>query len=126
MAKKLHKIKAENSAEFGNQSFSFSENTLYFWKYPEDEGKVAPSEQISMHDCFTDLPVSLAPRDVCSRLNTFMLETQRRLQSGDKNALNMHLVSTVYFDDYYSCGYNLHGPFNPKKLTKYFFFFLGS
>ena len=46
-----------------------------------------------MHDCFTELPVSLAPRDVCSRLNTFMLETQRRLQHGDKNALNMHLVS---------------------------------
>ena len=65
---------------------------MYFWKYPEDEGKVAPSEQISMHDCFTELPVSLAPREVCSRLNTFMLETQRRLQPGDKNALNMHLV----------------------------------
>ena len=65
---------------------------MYFWKYPEDEGKVAPSEQISMHDCFTELPVSLAPREVCSRMNTFMLETQRRLQLGDKNALNMHLV----------------------------------
>jgi actin-binding protein anillin len=67
------------------------DNTLHFWKYPEDESKVAPSEQISLHDCFTDLPVSLAPREVCSRLNTFMLEAQRRIQQGDRDALNMHV-----------------------------------
>ena len=61
-------------------------DSIYFWKYPEDESKVAPSEQISLHDCFTDLPVSLAPREVCSRLNTFMLEAQRRIQAQDCQA----------------------------------------
>ena len=47
--------------------FLFSDNTLYFWKYPEDEGKRAPSEQISLHNVVTETPVSLAPRDICSR-----------------------------------------------------------
>jgi len=65
------------------------DNTLYFWKYPEDEGKRAPSEQISLHNVVTETPVSLAPRDICSRFNTFMLESQRAIQSGDKDALNI-------------------------------------
>ena len=67
------------------------ENTLYFWKYPEDEGKVAPSEQISLHSCTSELPISLAPREVCSRLNTLMVEAQRPIQQGDREALNMQL-----------------------------------
>jgi actin-binding protein anillin len=66
-------------------------NTLHFWKYPEDEGKAAPSEQINLHDCITELPVSLAPREICSRLNTLMLESQRRTHHGDKEALNMQV-----------------------------------
>lgn len=67
------------------------DNTLHFWKYPEDENRVAPSEQISLHECFTELPVPLAPREVCSRLNTFMLESKRRMQHGDRDALNMQV-----------------------------------
>ena len=70
----------------------FPDNTLHFWKYPEDENRVAPSEQISLHECFTELPVPLAPREVCSRLNTFMLESKRRMQHGDRDALNMQVV----------------------------------
>ena len=69
------------------------ENTLYFWKYPEDEGKVAPSEQISLHSCTSELPISLAPREVCSSLNTLLVEAQRPIQQGDREALNMQLVS---------------------------------
>lgn len=74
-----------------------SDNTIHFWKYPEDEGKVAPSEQISLHDCYTELPVSLAPREVCTRLNTFMLEAERRIHQGDKDDLNMRVVSVYNF-----------------------------
>ena len=75
----------------------FSDNTLFFWKYPEDEQKrKAPieAESISLHDCISD-NVTLAPRDICSRMNTFMLENRRSYQAGDKeDSLNMHVVST--------------------------------
>ena len=72
----------------------FPDNTLYFWKYPEDEQKrKAPieNETISLHDC-TSETISLAPREVCSRMNTFLLENRRRIQSGDCEALNIVVV----------------------------------
>ena len=72
----------------------FPDNTLYFWKYPEDEQKrKAPieNETISLHDC-TSETITLAPRDVCSRMNTFLLENRRRIQSGDCEALNIVVV----------------------------------
>ena len=100
----------------------FVDNTLHFWKYPEDESKVAPSEQISLHDCFTDLPVSLAPREVCSRLNTFMLEAQRRIQQADRDALNMHVVRILHFMCYlcFQRGSSVYSPYPPpiSALTK--------
>ena len=73
----------------------FSDNTLYFWKYPEDEQKrKAPieAESISLHDCISET-VTLAPRDICARINTFMLENRRPFQNGDREALNIHVVS---------------------------------
>ena len=85
-----------------NNSFisdSFSDNTLYFWKYPEDEEKKkAPieAEGISLHNCFTE-NVSLAPREVCSRPNTFMLECRRPFKSGDVDGLNTRVVSFFAF-----------------------------
>ena len=74
--------------------FGFADNTMYFWKYPEDEQKrKAPieNETIALHDCISDT-VALAPRDVTSRMNTFMLENRRRIQSGDREALNIAVV----------------------------------
>ena len=74
--------------------FLFPDNTLYFWKYPEDEQKrklPIESETISLHDC-TSETITLAPRDVCSRMNTFLLENRRRIQSGDRDALNVAVV----------------------------------
>ena len=79
-------------------SDSFSDNTLYFWKYPEDEEKKkAPieAEGISLHNCFTE-NVSLAPREVCSRPNTFMLECRRPFKSGDVDGLNTRVVSFLH------------------------------
>jgi len=67
--------------------------TLYFWKYPEDEQKrKAPieAESISLHDCISET-LTLAPRDICARANTFMLENRRSFQNGDREALNMHV-----------------------------------
>ena len=79
-------------------SDSFPDNTLYFWKYPEDEEKKkAPieAEGISLHNCFTE-NVSLAPREVCSRPNTFMLECRRPFKSGDVDGLNTRVVSFLH------------------------------
>ena len=81
-----------------NDSFFILDNTLYFWKYPEDEQKrkvPIENETIALHDCISET-VALAPRDVTSRMNTFMLENRRRIQSGDREALNVVVVCTKY------------------------------
>ena len=61
--------------------FFLSDNTLYFWKYPEDEGKRAPSEQISLHNVVTETPVTLAPREICSRYENWKQKTLYRYMS---------------------------------------------
>ena len=79
--------------------FLVADNTLFFWKYPEDEQKRrAPleSESIALHNCFSE-NVTLAPREICARMNTFMLESRRHIQSGDREALNMHVVSSTSY-----------------------------
>ena len=68
-----------------------SGNSLRFWKYPEDEGRSEPSEVISLSGCVTG-EVALAPREVCSRMNTFMLETRRQYRQGDADTLVMRTV----------------------------------
>ena len=79
-------------------------NTLAFWKYPENEkvkGKtlsfscehISPSSyflepigRIDLGACVTDT-VSIAPREICSRMNTFMLEPSRTARQDDKESL---------------------------------------
>lgn len=72
-----------------------SGNQLHFWKYPEDEGRVEPSESADLSSCITD-DVTLAPREICSRMNTLMLETVRRWRQGDKESLIMHVVMMTF------------------------------
>ncbi|XP_059096136.1 anillin-like isoform X2 [Tigriopus californicus] len=68
-----------------------SGNGLHFWKYPEDESKgLEPTDQISLSLCTTD-EVALAPKEVCSRLNTLMLETRRPWRQGDEDSLVMRV-----------------------------------
>ena len=54
------------------------------------------AESISLHDCISET-LTLAPRDICARANTFMLENRRSFQNGDREALNMHVVSRKEF-----------------------------
>ena len=81
-------------------------NTLSFWKYPENEramGKLStnnillklclmipffsdPIGRIDLGACVTS-EVSIAPREICSRMHTFMLETSRAANKGDKDSL---------------------------------------
>ena len=73
-----------------------SGNALHFWKYPEDESKgLEPTERISLSNCVTE-NVSLAPREICSRMNTLMLETRRSWRQGDENSLVMEVVSRSF------------------------------
>ena len=68
-------------------------NSIHFWKYPEDESnRQEPTEMLSLSGCITE-DVSLAPRDVCSRMNTFMLETRRPWRRGDQESLVVTVVS---------------------------------
>ncbi len=49
------------------------------------------SRRICLTSCVTD-EVSLAPREISSRMNTFMLETKRPTRPGDRDSLVMHVV----------------------------------
>jgi len=48
--------------------------------------------QISLHNCVTE-NVSLAPREICSRMNTFMIENQRPIQHEDRDSQNVQVVN---------------------------------
>ncbi|XP_018566415.1 anillin-like isoform X2 [Anoplophora glabripennis] len=61
-------------------------HTLSYWKYPDDERKMAPIDTVDLRNCITKHagPVS---RDICARLHTFLLERERPAQSQDKDTL---------------------------------------
>ena len=45
-----------------------------------------PIGRIDLGSCVTD-NVTIAPREICSRMNTFMLETSRTARQDDKESL---------------------------------------
>lgn len=59
---------------------------LSYWKYPDDEKKKAPINSIDLQNCCSQ-KVTLAPRDVCARLNTMLLELKRPCQEDDVPSL---------------------------------------
>ncbi|XP_060652366.1 LOW QUALITY PROTEIN: anillin [Drosophila nasuta] len=61
-------------------------SALNYWKYPDDEKKKAPMGSIDLNAC-TSQKVSLAPRDICARLNTMLLECERPALESDKESL---------------------------------------
>ncbi|XP_049818480.1 anillin-like [Aethina tumida] len=62
--------------------------TLSYWKYPDDEGVMAPIACICLKQCVTEnvAPVST---DICTRLHTFLLEIERDAYPEDKVTLVM-------------------------------------
>lgn len=52
----------------------------------------SPTFRICLTTCVTE-EVSLAPREISSRMNTFMLETRRPTRQGDRESLVMQMVS---------------------------------
>lgn len=61
-------------------------HVLSYWKYPDDEKRKAPIGSIDLQNCCTQ-KVSVAPRDVCARLNTLLLEFRRPAQPDDVDSL---------------------------------------
>lgn len=63
-----------------------SGNTLYYWKYPEDEKKKAALGQLDLSNIVSQR-VDLAPRAICARLHTILLESRRERRSDDVESL---------------------------------------
>ncbi|CAG9831440.1 unnamed protein product [Diabrotica balteata] len=60
--------------------------TLSYWKYPDDEKKMAPINSIDLNSCITK-EVGPVNRDICARLHTILLEMERPAYSTDKDSL---------------------------------------
>ncbi|XP_057658222.1 anillin-like isoform X1 [Diorhabda carinulata] len=61
-------------------------HTLSYWKYPDDEKKMAPINHIDLKNCITE-NVNPVNRDICARLHTLLLEIERPAYSTDKDSL---------------------------------------
>jgi len=66
--------------------FHLSGSTLAYWKYPDDENKQAPMGSIDLGRAVTET-VTICPREICSRMHTFMLETSRPAKRDDRESL---------------------------------------
>ncbi|XP_035788236.1 anillin-like isoform X2 [Anopheles albimanus] len=64
-------------------------HTINYWKYPDDERRKAPIGSIDLQGCSTERRITVAPRDVCSRLNTLMLEFPRPARDDDVESLKI-------------------------------------
>ncbi|XP_070510011.1 anillin [Chironomus tepperi] len=63
-----------------------SGNTLYYWKYPEDEKRKEALGQVDLTSISTER-ADQAPRTICSRLHTILLESKRERRSDDVETL---------------------------------------
>ncbi|XP_011196764.1 anillin [Zeugodacus cucurbitae] len=61
-------------------------SVLNYWKYPDDERKKTPIGTIDLYACHTQ-KVTVAPRDICARLNTMLLEFERPAKETDVESL---------------------------------------
>jgi actin-binding protein anillin len=63
-----------------------SSNTLYYWKYPEDEKKKEALGQLDLTNIVSE-KADVAPRTICARLHTILLESKRGRRSDDVESL---------------------------------------
>ncbi|XP_054741156.1 anillin-like [Anastrepha obliqua] len=59
---------------------------LNYWKYPDDENRKAPIGSLDLYACRTRR-VTIAPRDICARRNTMLLEFVRPVKETDVESL---------------------------------------
>lgn len=62
---------------------------LNCWLYPDDEKKKAPITTIDLSSCMTK-KATTAPREICARLNTIMLEFRRMAKDDDYESLTQY------------------------------------
>lgn len=62
---------------------------LNCWLYPDDEKLKAPMNTIDLSGCITK-KVTTAPREICARMNTFMIEFRRPAKEGDYESLTQY------------------------------------
>lgn len=63
-----------------------SGNTMYYWKYPEDEKKKEALGQLDLTNIVSER-VDVAPRSICARLHTILLESKRERRADDEETL---------------------------------------
>eukprot|EP00088_Acartia_fossae_P057216 TRINITY_DN6673_c0_g1_i1.p1 TRINITY_DN6673_c0_g1~~TRINITY_DN6673_c0_g1_i1.p1 ORF type:complete len:863 (-),score=259.31 TRINITY_DN6673_c0_g1_i1:875-3226(-) len=66
--------------------FVLDGNRLSYWKYPENQKTQEPLGSIDLGACITE-NVTISPREICARFNTFMLESRRPAKSSDRESL---------------------------------------
>lgn len=62
-------------------------NVLSFWKYPDDERK-PPIGSIDLTTC-EQTKITTAPREMCARLNTLLIELKRPCEDDDRDSMFM-------------------------------------
>lgn len=63
-------------------------NILSYWKYPDDERTQAPIGRIDLALCKQN-SISVAPREMCARLNTLLIQLHRPATNNDRESLVM-------------------------------------
>lgn len=61
---------------------------LSYWKYPDDERTKPPIGSLDLSAC-EQHRITTAPRDMCARFNTLMIELKRSIRSTDKDSMYM-------------------------------------
>uniref|UniRef100_A0A1A9ZYF3 PH domain-containing protein n=1 Tax=Glossina pallidipes TaxID=7398 RepID=A0A1A9ZYF3_GLOPL len=67
---------------------SLSGTVVNYWKYPDDVKEKAPIGSIDLYSCVTQ-KVDVAPRDICARLNTMLLQCERPALANDVESLTI-------------------------------------
>uniref|UniRef100_A0A1B0FC10 PH domain-containing protein n=1 Tax=Glossina morsitans morsitans TaxID=37546 RepID=A0A1B0FC10_GLOMM len=65
-----------------------SGTVVNYWKYPDDVKEKAPIGSIDLYSCVTQ-KVEVAPRDICARLNTMLLQCERPALANDVQSLTI-------------------------------------
>uniref|UniRef100_A0A1A9ZYF2 PH domain-containing protein n=1 Tax=Glossina pallidipes TaxID=7398 RepID=A0A1A9ZYF2_GLOPL len=65
-----------------------SGTVVNYWKYPDDVKEKAPIGSIDLCSCVTQ-KVEVAPRDICARLNTMLLQCERPALANDVESLTI-------------------------------------
>lgn len=64
-------------------------NMLSYWKYPDDERK-PPIGTLDLNSC-QQQKITTAPREICARMNTLLIEMKRPRQADDQDSFRLQV-----------------------------------